>query len=237
MLFMRSLVIVALLALGTLLLPWEKNIAEIQPVPSLHQEKILYPLWKVAGASGCIIALSGFRAPVAAGLWIAAFTAWEKKEWKRMADLMEVVLLLEPHQIVYWDMASWHLAWNASHAAINNQEKLFYIQRGRSILEEGIRHNPESSLLYERLAVLLRDQLQDHAAAAAAFAKAATLPGAAPYLRRFAAYELAECPEQEAEAYAQLKALYQEGPEQRVPALLATLERLEKKRKKLKRKN
>ena len=232
--FMRSLIAaVLLLALGMLLLPLEKNITEMQSPSSCQKEAVLDPLWKVAGASGCMAALSGFRAPLAAALWIAAFTAWEKKEWERMADLMEVVLLLEPHQILYCDMAAWHLAWNACGAAKSNEESLFYMQHGRSILEEGIRNNPESSLLYAHLGLLLRDKLQDHAAAAVAFAKAAALPGAVPYLRRFAAYELAKCPEHEEEAYAQLQALYQEGPEQRVPALLAILERLEKKQKKL----
>ncbi len=171
------------------------------------------------------------KSPVAVVLWLQAFTAWEKKEWEPMAKLMQEVLLLQPHQVLYYMMASWHMAWNASNdAAKKGDAKLYdnYVQQGRKILEAGIRQNPESSLLYEQLGVLLRDKMQDHLAASKAFAQAAALPGAPFYLRRFAAYELASSPGHEAEAYAQLQQLYAEGPAERVPAVIATLQRLKK---------
>lgn len=165
------------------------------------------------------------KAPIAVWLWIEAWSAWEKKEWHRMTDLMKKALLLQPCEPLYYEMAAWYLAWNID----DPSKKSFYIQQAHSFLEKGIDCNPESSALYEQLGILLRDKLQDPLAASKAFSKAATLPRAHLYLRRFAAYALAECQGHEAEAYEQLKQLYLEGATERVPALLAKMKFLEKK--------
>lgn len=180
-----------------------------------------------------LIALTELKAPFAVWLWIKAFTAWEKKEWDQMASFIEETLFLEPHQIAYYEMAAWYLGWNTAASGKSD----FFIQRARTLLEEGIAQNPENSLLYEQLGVLLRDKYHNSLAASAAFAKAATLPHAHFYLRRFAAYELAKSPEYYAEAYEQLKALYAEGPRERTPALLAKIKLLEKQLKDVKKGN
>ena len=67
-------------------------------------------------------------------------------------------------------------------------------------------------------------QLHD---AAEWYAKAALLPGAPGYTRRFAAYELALCPGHEREAYSTLRALYNSGEKERLPTLLRRLKELE----------
>jgi hypothetical protein len=46
-------------------------------------------------------------------------------------------------------------------------------------------------------------------------------------VKRFAAYELAQCPGREQEAYAQLHALYRSSETERVPTLLRRLKELE----------
>ena len=176
-----------------------------------------------------------FRAPLAAWLWMKTFPAWEKKEWHQIELLSQVVLFLQPHEINYIDLASWHMAWNASEDDAKHHHEVmrdYYLQRGRFFLERGIHNNPKSSLLYEHLGILLRDRYHDHVAAAAVFAKGALLPGAPSYLRRFAAYELAASPGHEAEAYTELQALYDESPSQRFPALIATMKQLEEKLRK-----
>jgi hypothetical protein len=151
-----------------------------------------------------------------------------------MSDLIQEVLFLQPHEVLYYTMGSWHMAWNASNDAAEKGNEAVcndYVQQGRKILEEGIRHNPQSYFLYEQLGVLLRDKIHDHLAASRAFAQAAVLSGAPSYLRRFVAYELAASPGHEAEAYEQLQALYAEGPAERVPAVVATMKRLEERLK------
>ena len=189
-------------------------------------------------AESNIFEVKSWRISLATWLWNQSLIAWSKKEWNKMPYYMEGAILLDPHDIAYSDLAAWQMAWNASEAALNNKDLSLEhrnvlahedIQRGRAFLEQGIRNNPESSLLYEHLGILLRDKLNDHLGAAKAFNQAAILPGAASYDRRFAAYELAECPGKEEAAYEALSALYGEGEAQRVPTLLRKIEVLRKK--------
>jgi hypothetical protein len=156
-----------------------------------------------------------------------------------MAGLFNTVTTLQPHSLLYWDIAAWHMAWNASIAALQDKHqpsevlreraRRQYIQLGKDFLERGIRNNPESYLLQERLGILLRDKAEDHAGASAAFAKASSLPGAPAYVARFAAYEAAKVPGMEREAYDRLRALYDQGEKMRFPTLIAELRRLEEK--------
>ncbi|MFZ4115129.1 MAG: hypothetical protein ACOYK6_00225 [Chthoniobacterales bacterium] len=198
------------------------------------REKNQIFLWKpetasLLGESGCIALLGGLRAPLAAWLWLKVEACWEEQGWKQMEPLLELILQLEPYDIPCYTMAAWELGWNASSAAHDEGEARFYINAGQRVLEQGIAKNPESSLLYEYLGVLLRDRLHDHEAAAAAFAKGANLPGAHSYLRRFVVYELAASGKHDQEAYEQLQELYEEGHSEWVPALLDLKEKLENK--------
>jgi hypothetical protein len=184
---------------------------------------------KEFGESASVALLGGLRIPLAVWLWMQVEVCWEKKEWDKMEPLLEQIILLEPHEIIYYTMASWELAWNASYGVSDKVEKRFYIDAGKKLLEKGIAKNPESSLLHEYLGVLLRDRLQDHEGAAASFAKASRLPEAHSYLRRFVVYELAATGNHDLEAYEQLKILYSEGEEERTPLLLSLKEKLEEK--------
>jgi hypothetical protein len=135
-------------------------------------------------------------------------------------------------------MSAWHMAYNASVAAMQDEKQPSealriraqrqYFQLGKDILERGIRNNPESYQLHQQLGVLLRDKFEDHCGAADAFLKAAELPGAPPYVRRAAGYEMAQCPGREREAYELLRALYLEGEPQRLPTLVRLVQELEK---------
>ena len=131
------------------------------------------------------------------------------------------------------------MAWNASAAAMNDssQPRLAlrvkaqreYFALGKGFLERGIRNNPDKPQLYEALARLCRDKLNDHVRASEFYGKAATLPGAHSYDRRFSAYELSYCESREREAYDRLRALYHEGERERLPTLIKRLKFLESK--------
>ena len=189
------------------------------------------------GQLGFIAALSGFRSLVADALFLQAHVAWERTEWGRLLVLFRRMTTLQPRALLFWDMAAWHMAWNASTAALNDhsQPRLAlriktqreYFQLGKDFLERGIRNNPERPQLYEALARLYRDKYGDHERAAEFFARAALLPGAPGYEKRFAAYELALCPGREGEAYASLQALYNSSEKERFPTLLRRLKELE----------
>src|SRR5207248_10149981 len=185
------------------------------------------------GQLGFIAALSGFRAIVADGLFIQANVAWERTEWGRVLLLFQQITTLQPRVIMFWDMAAWHMAWNASVAALNDKSQprqalrvkaqREYFALGKDFLERGIQNNPDAPQLYESLARLYKDKYNDHEGASEAFAKAAALPGAPSYDRRFAAYELSYCAGREREAYERLRALYDEGEKERLPTLITRL--------------
>ncbi len=234
----RSLAAILMLAVaGALLLPWQMELQRLSKEARFRTTPIDLSLREQVGQSGFLAALSGFRSPLAAFLWIEAHTAWEKTEWGRMTRLFNTVTTLQPHSLLYWDIAAWHMAWNASASALQDTKQQSevlrerarrqYIDLGRDFLERGIRNNPGSYLLQERLGILLRDKVEDHSGAADAFAKAASFPDSPAYLKRFAAYEAAKVPGREREAYDRLLVLHNEGGRMRAPNLLTILRKLE----------
>ena len=88
---------------------------------------------------------------------------------------------------------------------------------------------PDRPELYEALARLYKEKYKDHERAAEYYAKAATLPEAAPWDRRFSAYELSYCEGREREAYERLRSLYDEGKKEQLPTLIKRLKFLEDK--------
>ena len=191
------------------------------------------------GQLGFIAALSGFRSLVADVLFIQAHVAWERTEWGRVFLRLRQATTLQPRSILFWEMAAWHMAWNASVAALNDpaqprqalrvKAQREYFALGKDFLERGIRNNPDHPQLYEALARLYRDKYHDHERAAEYFAEAARRPGAPSYNKRFSAYELSYCEGREREAYAQLHDLYLAGENERLPTLITRLKYLEDK--------
>jgi len=104
-----------------------------------------------------------------------------------------------------------------------------FMQIGRDFLERGTRNNPDRAALFNRLGFFLMEKLQDHQGAYEAYSKAAALPDAMGYEKRFAAYELSRCPGKEAQAYALLRQLYEEGKPERRSTLLLRLKAMEEK--------
>ena len=233
-------VLVAILGValfGAAKLPVEHQMSEAHRQLHFRAVDFNLGLREQVGQLGFIAALSGFRSLVADALFIQAHVAWEQTEWGRVLLLFGRITTLQPRTLLFWDMAAWHMAWNAGTAAANDpaQPRLAlrikaqreYFQLGKDFLERGIRNNPERPQLYEALARLYRDKYDDHEHAAEWYAKAALLPGAPGYTRRFAAYELALCTGHEREAYGTLRALYNSGEKERRPTLLRRLKELE----------
>ncbi len=235
----RGAIIGALLLLfGALRLPIEGSLTEQHRSAYFHQARLGLDLREQIGQLGFLAALSGFSL-VADVIFIQAHVAWERTEWGRVLLLFREATTLQPRSVLFWDMAAWHMAWNASVAALQDRTlpndalrqkaQREYIDLGKDFLERGIRNNPDRPQLYESLARLYKEKLQNHAAAATCYARAAALPGAPEYDRRFAAYELSFAPGHEREAYAALRHLYDEGEHQRLPTLLTRLNFLEEK--------
>lgn len=234
-----TVVIAALLLFGLARLPFEKSLDAAHREAGLRTAALNIELREQIGQLAYAAALSGFRSLVAAFLWIEAHTAWEQTAWGRMAGLFQSVTALQPRSLIYWDLASWHMAWNASIAALNNtKEPSEFLRRraereyhelGRDFLRRGIENNPDSYLLRERMGIMLRDKFADHCGAAEAFTAAAERPGAPPYVKRLAAYELSQCEGREREAYERLRAIYLLGEEERLPRVITLINELEAK--------
>src|SRR5437588_5599156 len=227
-----------LLAFGVMKLPAERALS-LQHRQLEFGEMMNLDLREKIGQLGFVAALSGFRAIVADFLFIEAHVAWERTEWGRVLFLLRQVTTLQPHVPLFWDIAAWHMAWNASAATMNDSSQprmalrvkaqREYFALGKDFLERGIKNNPDKPQLYESLALLYREKYNDHARASEYFAKAAMLPGAHSYDRRFSAYELSYCEGREREAYERLRVLYDEGEKERLPTLIKHLNSLEEK--------
>lgn len=235
---MRIFVVaLSLILFGAVKLPAELALSTAHRRLHFHGVDFNPGLREQIGQLGFIAGLSGFRSLVADVLFVQAHMAWERTEWGRVLLLFRQVTTLQPRAVLFWDMAAWHMAWNASAAAIRDtsQPRLAlrikaqreYFQLGKDFLERGIKNNPDRPQLYEAMARLYRDKYNDHEHAAEFFAKAAALPDAPGYARRFAAYELSYCEGREKEAYDRLHALYAAGENERLPTLVRRLKDLE----------
>lgn len=228
-----------ILAFGAVRLPLEDELAREHRAAYFHGAKLDLDMRQRIGQLGFVAALGGFRAVIADLLWLQAHTAWERTEWGRMVGLFETVTSLQPRCLMFWDMASWHMAYNASVAAREDKRQprealrikaeREYWKVGEDFLLRGIQNNPDHALLYDRLGMIYRDKFKDHQKAFDMYEQGRQRPDAMPYVRRFAAYELAEIPGSEREAYDRLKALCAEGHEERLPTLLTKLHKLERK--------
>ena len=97
--------------------------------------------------------------------------------------IFDNVTALQPRCILFWDMAAWHMAYNASVAAMRTETSRArrcasrpsanIRSSGEDYLLRGIANNPDRSLLYDRLGFLYRDKFHDHCKAAELYAEAA----------------------------------------------------------------
>ena len=229
-------VAVFVLTFGALRLPVETRLAGEQR-GNINNVSVDLSLRAKLGQLGFLAALSGFRTLVADLLWIQANADWQRVEYGPMNLLFNTVTTLTPHNINFWDESSWHMAYNASVAAMDNRKQpsiarrkkaqLEYFLIGVDFLKRGIANNPRSYLLHQSLGIIYRDKLDDYCDASAEFDKAAALPGVPTYTKRFAAYALSKCPGHERLAWERLRKLYDMGPQERLPTLESDLKAME----------
>jgi tetratricopeptide (TPR) repeat protein len=235
----RSAIAIGLLLLfGAVRLPLEIRLQKEQQQAGFNSVQTLSLRQKI-GQESFIAALSGFRSLVAALLYIDVYDSWQRLEWGTMAGKLHTITTLQPKSTLYWDMAGWHMGWNAYIAALEDKKQPSktlrelkargYLEEARKFYTEGIENNPDNAELWGALGRLEGDKFEDHLAASKAFAAAASKPNALPYLARRSAYELAQVPGHEQEAYDRLKALYDKGEKEHLPALITNLKQLEEK--------
>jgi hypothetical protein len=235
--------IAILILFGIVRMPIESALHQKQRELHYHGATLNLDVRQQLGQLGFIAALGGFRALVADVLWLQAHSAWQRTEWGRMKVMFDAITALQPRNVMFWDMAAWHMHTNASVAAREDQSQprealrlkaeMEYWRLGEDYLRRGIQNNPDRAKLYEELGRLRSDRFKarfnDPAIAAWAYGEAAKRPDAMPYVHRFALYELSKVPGQERAAYEGLKALFLKSENERTPTLEKILGEMEEK--------
>lgn len=230
---------VLLLVFGFAKIPFENELQAERSVSHFDQAKFSLTLRQQIGQMSFLAAIGGFRGLVADYCYLDAHSQWSRVEWARMKLNFDAATSLQPRCILFWEQASWHMAFNASVAMLNDKDQprealrikaqREYWKIGEDYLIKGIANNPDVPTLYDRLGFLYREKFQDHCKSAETYALCAKVPGAPSYAHRFAAYELAQCPGHEKEAYEQLRAFYLKGESEHLPTLLKWLGILQEK--------
>jgi hypothetical protein len=237
--YRRLIAVGMLLVFGAARLPFEYQLEKEARAHYFHGAKLDLALRQRIGQMAFVAAFSGFRVLVAEAMFVHAHVLWQRVEWGAMKVDFDAATALEPRCVMFWQQASWHMAYNASVAAyddktqpreaLRQKAQIGYWKLGEDFLQRGIANNPDVPTLYIDLGNLYRYKFQDHCKASEAYDQAAAIKGAPVYVHRFAVYELAACPGHEREAYEKLLALYQKGEEERLPTLLKLLGNLQEK--------
>jgi len=206
---------------------WEQQISRQQDEIRYHGLVMTRELRDGLGQGLTIGVLSGMRSVVADIIWLNVTTAWENQEWFRMGGLINLCTSLQPRAAVFWDMGGWHLAWNASVAAMHDKDQpnelrrikasRYWIDQGLDVYKRGIENNPEYWRLWRDTAMLYDQRLKDYPKAAYYYKEASKRPGAPVFLERFPAlmYDKYHGNDDQA-AYAEWKELWERlTPEER----------------------
>lgn len=197
----RILAAFLLVAWGALKVPWENRMTREQRLATMgFSGPSTIALREKLGQGMALAALGGFRGLAANALMLQAHGAWEEQQWVRVRSALEMATLLQPRVALFWDLASWHLAWNAAVAAERYSgetsetrrriEARKWVEAGRSLLERGTKAVPEKAMLFQRLGDLYWQRLADYQAAAVCYREALAKGDAPPYLERFVGYAL-----------------------------------------------
>jgi len=236
----RVLGIIVLLVWGFAKIPLETRMAESRRHRQFGDYKVMTNVRQQLGQAGLLALFGGLRAAMADLVYIGAHVVWEKAKYGKMKEYFDICTALQPRNELYWDMASWHMAYNgAAYVAmkdttIRNQfererEIRNYWKLGEDYLLNGIKNNPDNWVLYDHLGMLYRDKFHDNVKAAYYYAEAAKRPGALGFVHRSEALALADAPGHEQEAYDKLLILYKEGNRQWLPSVLKKLQLMERK--------
>ncbi|MDE1170005.1 MAG: hypothetical protein PW734_02165 [Verrucomicrobium sp.] len=196
-------VVLILLVWGGAKTVWEASLAR-QAAAARYGTAALPALAPGLGdriGQGTLLALlGGTRALAANYYWLQVTDAWEKKEWFRVAERVDLVTALQPRSVYFWQMGAWQLAWNASadalhrlgekSAARRELQAREWVHAGKRLLDRGIASVPERYDLWFQRGFLEEQKLRDPLAAARDYEEALRRPGAPAYLERFVGYAL-----------------------------------------------
>ena len=168
---MKLLVAVLLFGTGLALLPMENHVRAQRLRLKYGGARVTFELREAIGQNLAIAMLAGLRGVVADFLWIQSHGFWEKKEWLRQYRDIVVVTTLQPQSILFWDLGSWHMAWNIGYAARTDpknrtlaegiKREREWHEKAREFLKRGIENVPNHYDLYFYMGWLYYQKLAD----------------------------------------------------------------------------
>lgn len=186
-----------------------------------------------------LAATFGSLRPTLAAIMSVTSTQYHlSREWDELEQQYQDIVLLDPGNVNYWDLGSWHIGTNASVSSKENidlppleREIRFneYLNRGSAFLDQGIEMNPQEWRL-----PLLKARMwsnphlkPDLPLVVSTLEKALEYPGIPQRERdrmeRMIFYALFKMPGQSQQAYDQAYKLWQEGDRQHFPSVLSRL--------------
>jgi len=230
---------IGLLAAGALRTTWEQPMHDEFKTAGLLSPPVTIGTRDRIGQTSTAVALGGLRTLVATFLNIRAFSYFSDKRWDDVAGTYDLIVDLAPQTIEYWDMGSWHMAYNAAGyyrtdstlpAARRREAWQSWIRRGEAFVSRGIRNNPDNWVLWADLGRIYDapDKLRDYSKAVEAFRASTNTGKAQSYVRRRELYALARCPGREKEALGMAREM-SENPSNRTTTFNSILFALEEK--------
>jgi hypothetical protein len=152
----------------------EKNLLP-QPLTISTREKI--------GQTSSAVALGGLQNVVATFLNLRAYSSFENRDWIKLEDQFNTIVLLQPRNSYYWDVGAWHLSYNAAVDYLENEDLPVirrkalhrkYVEKGVNFLERGTKNLPDDWMLLSSLGRFLsaHDKYPNYEKAALAYEKA-----------------------------------------------------------------
>lgn len=227
-------VILLLLLAGWVKSPWELAAQRDFMQAGLLSQPLDLDTKEKIGQTSAAVALGGMRSVVATFINLAAYGSFEDRDWPKLEERYNLIVALEPKSSYYWDVASWHLSYNAA-VDYREREELpaarrealhkQYIQKGRDFLDRGIKNNPQDWTLYSSKGrnYSHKDKFPDYAIAAEAYRNAwQTGKGQRTFEARAWLYSLARVPGKAHESLELARAIFR-NPQNRVDSIRCLL--------------
>ena len=106
------------------------------------------------------VALGGFRGLIANALWLRAVELQEQDKFFEKVQLTDWITKLQPHFVTVWVVQAWDMAYNISVKFPDARDRWLWVQRGIELLrDEGLKYNPDETLIYRELAWFFQHKL------------------------------------------------------------------------------
>ena len=150
------------------------------------------------GQVGFMAALGGYRSVIASFLYLQAETSFENTDWDALEFQYQLIARLHPHMARYWELGSWHMAYNAaSHYLYKpglselKRASLYkkWVDKGVAFLEPGLVYCASEYRLFAQMGEIYRERVKDKRKSIEYYLKASAL-GGPEFMERMAAYQL-----------------------------------------------